>query len=73
MKSECKVTIIASLSAFWPNELKPKATLTLLNIGKRLTCWTSSSNAFMMKDDVNDENDKVPNGTPKILIPFNGV
>jgi hypothetical protein len=26
--------------------------------------------AFFMKNDVNDE---VPNGTPKILIPFNGV
>jgi hypothetical protein len=26
--------------------------------------------ASLMKDDVNDE---VPNGTPKSLIPFNGV
>jgi hypothetical protein len=25
---------------------------------------------YLMKDDVNDE---VPNGTPKILIPFDGV
>jgi hypothetical protein len=73
MKSEYKVTVIASLSAFWPNELQPKATLTLLNIRKRSTCWTSSSNGSMMKDDVNDENGEVPNETPKILIPFNRV
>jgi hypothetical protein len=26
--------------------------------------------AFFMKDDMND---KVPNGTPKILLPFDGV
>jgi hypothetical protein len=26
--------------------------------------------AFFMKDDMNDE---VPNGTPKILLPFDGV
>ncbi len=70
MKFEYKITLIASLSAFWPNELEPKVALTLLNIGKRLTCWTSFSNASIMKDD---ENDEVPNGTPKILIPFTGV
>jgi hypothetical protein len=26
--------------------------------------------AYLMKDDMNDE---VPNGTPKTLIPFDGV
>jgi hypothetical protein len=30
----------------------------------------SFRNTFLMKDYVNDE---VPNGTPKTLIPFNGV
>jgi hypothetical protein len=40
----------------------PKATQTLPNLGKRSTCQTSSSKAFFMKDDVNDE---MPNGTPK--------
>jgi hypothetical protein len=33
-------------------------------------CQTSFNNASLMKDDVNDD---LPNGTPKILIPFNGV
>jgi hypothetical protein len=34
------------------------------------TCQTSFSKVFFMKDDLNDE---LPNGTPKILILFNGV
>jgi hypothetical protein len=33
-------------------------------------CQTSSTKASLMKDDMNDG---VPNGTPKILIPFDGV
>jgi hypothetical protein len=29
--------------------------------------------ASLMKDDVNDVNDEVSNGTPKTIIPSNGV
>jgi hypothetical protein len=37
---------------------------------RRSTCRTSFNMASLMKDDVIDE---VPNGIPKILIPFDGV
>ncbi len=39
-------------------------------MGKGSTCQTCSSKTSLMKDDVND---KVPNGTPKTLIPSNGM
>jgi hypothetical protein len=48
----------------------PKAIWTSPILGKRSICWASSSKAFFMKDDVKV---KVPNGTPKILIPLDGV
>jgi len=47
-----------------------KATWTSSIIGRKFTCQTSSNKASLMKDDVNDE---VPNGTPKTLIPTNGM
>jgi len=53
------------------NELEfPKVTWTSPILGKRSTCWTSSNRAYLMKDDVNNE---TLNGTPKTLIPLNGV
>ncbi len=39
-------------------------------MGKGSTCWTCFNEAYLMKDDVNDE---VPNGTPKTLIPSDGM
>ncbi len=48
----------------------PKATWTSPILGKRSTCQTPSNKAYLINDDVNDE---VPNGTPKTLIPFDGV
>jgi hypothetical protein len=48
----------------------PNATWTLLDLGKRSTCWTFFNKIFFMRDDLNDE---VPNGTLKILISFDGV
>jgi hypothetical protein len=59
------------------NDLKPKTLFKILKviwtspiIEKRSTCRTSSNEASLMKDDVNDE---VPNGIPKTLIPFDEV
>jgi len=48
----------------------PKATWTSPILRNRSTCWTSSNKAFFMKHDVKVE---VPNKTPKILIPYDGV
>jgi hypothetical protein len=48
----------------------PKVIWTSPILTKRSTCQTSSNKAFFIKDDVNDE---MPNGIPKILIPFDGV
>jgi hypothetical protein len=42
----------------------------LPTLKKMSTYQTSSSIISFMKDDLNDE---VSNGTPKILIPFDGV
>jgi hypothetical protein len=47
-----------------------KSYLNIIQYGRRSTCQTSFNKAFFMKDDANDE---VLNGTPKILIPFDGV
>jgi hypothetical protein len=47
-----------------------KATWTSPILRKRSMCWTSFNMASLMKDDMNDG---VPNGTPKSLIPFDGV
>ncbi len=64
-----EVCIIRNMMAIaQSNELKfQKLPKTSPILGRRSTCWTFSSNAYLMKDDVNDE---VPNWTPKILIPF---
>ncbi len=48
----------------------PKAIWTSPIIEKRFTCQTSYCRVFLMKDGVKI---KVPNGTPKILIPLDGV
>ncbi len=40
------------------------------NLRKRSTYQTSFNTISLMKDDLNDE---VLNGTPKTLIPFDGV
>ncbi len=48
----------------------PKAAWTSLILRKRQTCWTSSSKASLMSDDLNDE---VPNWTPWTLIPLDGM
>jgi hypothetical protein len=48
----------------------PKAISTSPILGKRSMCQTSSNRAFFMKDDVKV---KVPNETPKIIIPSDGV
>jgi hypothetical protein len=45
-------------------------TWTSFILRKRSTYQTSFKRASLMKDDVND---KMPNGTPKTLIPFNVV
>jgi hypothetical protein len=42
----------------------------LPNLRKRSTYQTSFNMIFFMKDDLNDE---MPNGTPKSLIPSNGM
>ncbi len=47
-----------------------KATLTSPILKRRSTCQASSCKASLMKDDVKV---KVPNGTPKTLIPLDGV
>jgi hypothetical protein len=54
----------------WNNELEFQRLFETSPILRRFTCQTSFNNASLMKDDVNDD---LPNGTPKILIPFNGV
>jgi hypothetical protein len=41
----------------------PKAIWTSLILSRRFMCWTFSSKAYLMKDDVNDG---VPNKTPKL-------
>jgi hypothetical protein len=46
-----------------------KAIWTSPILARRSTCWTSSNNAFFMKDDVNDE---MPNKIPKTLILSDG-
>jgi hypothetical protein len=48
----------------------PKVTLTSPILRRRSTCRTFSSKAFFMKDDMKV---KVPNRTPKTLIPSDGV
>ncbi len=48
----------------------PKAIWTSPILKKRSTCWISFNRVSLIKDDVSDE---VPNGTLKILIPFNGM
>ncbi len=48
----------------------PKATWTSPILRRRSTCQTSSNMASLMKDDMKV---KMPNGTPKTLIPSNGV
>jgi len=48
----------------------PKVVGTLPILRRRSTCRTSSNKTSLMKNDVKDE---VPNGTPKTLIPSNGV
>jgi len=47
-----------------------KGYLNITHSEKRFTWWISSSRAFFMKDDVNDE---VPNGTFNTLIPLDKV
>ncbi len=54
----------------WNNELEFQRLFETSPILRRFMCQTSFNNASLMKDDVNDD---LPNGTPKILIPFNGV
>jgi hypothetical protein len=48
----------------------PKGTWTSPILGRRSTCQTYSYKISLMKDDVKVT---MPNGTPKILIPSNGV
>ncbi len=48
----------------------PTTTWTSPILRRRSTCQTSFNKAFFMKDDVKV---KVPNRTPKILIPSDGV
>ncbi len=52
------------------NELKFQNYLNITHSREKVQCQTFSRRAFLMKGDVNDE---VPNGTPKSMIPFDGV
>jgi hypothetical protein len=47
-----------------------KGYLNIIHSGKKVNMPKSFRRASLMKDYLNDE---VPNGTPKTLIPFNGV
>jgi len=52
------------------NGFKFKAYLNITHSKEKSTCRTSSNKTSLMKDDVKDE---VPNGTPKVLNPSDGV
>jgi len=54
----------------WNNELKFQSYINIHHFKRRSTCQMSFNMAFFMKDDVKI---KVPNKTPKILIPLDGV
>ncbi len=47
-----------------------KGHLNITHSKEKVDMWTSSSKAFFMKDDMKV---KVSNGTPKTLIPLDGV
>jgi hypothetical protein len=60
-----------TMGVAWNQRVRiPKATWTSPILGRRYTRQTFSCVAFFMKDNVKV---KVPNKTPKTLIPLDGV